>query len=144
MQRTGLSALENVSAGIGLDFEELPGSTSLKIRLHAGERVLELHGRERYLYLLLSLAKARQLDDQRGVAPPAAGWLHRAELARQLDCSEEELRLCMLQLRRELVRGAMIDAIGLVERLANTKLLRVASRTIAIRPAGDCEQLHST
>lgn len=125
----------------------LPDAITLELRISADEEYVELVARRAgrvepitagsgsALYFLLTLARRRIADAERGVAVGERGWIHVAEAAEMFGCSEQALNQWVFRLRARLA-AADVDEIDLIERRARTGLLRLGHADLLITAAG--------
>lgn len=85
----------------------------LSIMLTGGQ-TLDL-GERQHHYCLLTLARLRLSDAQRGVAPGSQGWLERQQLAHMLGLDSGNLAIQLHRLRQQIARalpnGMQFDAV---------------------------------
>src|SRR5450830_724668 len=75
----------------------------LSIRFEGGQ-TLDL-GERQHHYCLLTLARQRLGDAQRGIAPGNQGWLERQQLARMLGLDPGNLTIQLHRLRQQIARA---------------------------------------
>jgi len=92
-------------------------------------RLIELGARSHH-YVLLTLARVRLRDAERGAPPASAGWIDQHELLRQLALGPEKLNLDIFRARRQFGAAGFIPAAGIVERRAATRELRLGVSSI--------------
>jgi hypothetical protein len=88
------------------------------------DRLIELGARSHH-YVLLTLARVRLRDLERGEQSSRAGWIDQGELLRQLAVGPEKLNLDIFRARRQFGAAGFIPAAGIVERRPATRELRL-------------------
>ncbi len=85
-------------------------------------------------YLVLTLARARLADAERGVAGAEQGWLYSSDLADMLGYTAERLNVEIFRARALLAKLGVPDAGQLIERRVSSRQLRIGvSRLHVIR-----------
>jgi hypothetical protein len=87
-------------------------------------RVIEMGARSHH-YVLLTLARVRLRDIERGEQTTRAGWIDQGELLKQLALGPEKLNLDIFRARRQFGAAGFIPAAGIVERRPATRELRL-------------------
>ena len=95
------------------------------------ERNLELGSRAHY-YVLLTLARIRLADAERGEPITRAGWVDQEQLLRQLHAGPEKLNLDIFRVRRQFGEHGFTPAAGIVERRPGAKELRIGVADLRI------------
>jgi hypothetical protein len=91
--------------------------------------------RRAFGYMLLTLARHRQHDQESGVAREDAGWVHADELAHRLDTTLEKLNVDIHRLRQVVSRlGLFEDPTNIVERRSGQLRIGVGDLKIARSP----------
>lgn len=100
---------------------------------HAGRRV-QLRPRV-HQYLLLTLARQRLEDAKRSDLPISAhGWVHQADLARDLRVDDAQINLQVFRARKQLGEEVGVrDPARLIERRSGARQLRIGSAALSIR-----------
>lgn len=102
------------------------------VRVHEGERVVDL-GERGHHYLLLTLARLRLADAQRAGLPVAEhGWVHRLELESMLRVDGNYAKVLVHRARRQAAEGGLACAPWLVERRLLSGQLRLGVADIEI------------
>lgn len=94
-----------------------------------GPRTFDLKARAHH-YPLLQLARIRLADPNQ--SPEQQGWVHQADLLRQLGSDANRLHLDFYRLRRQLVEIGVEDAAQIVERRSGTRQLRIGVARLEI------------
>ena len=85
-------------------------------------------------YLVLTLARARLADGERGVPEGERGWLYSSDLADMLDYTAERLNVEIFRARALFAKVGVVDAGQLIERRASSRQLRLGvSRLLVTR-----------
>src|SRR6185436_14326708 len=87
-------------------------------------RLIEMGARSHH-YVLLTLARVRLRDIERGEQSNRAGWIDQGELLKQLALGPEKLNLDIFRARRQFGAAGFIPADGIVERRPATRELRL-------------------
>lgn len=95
-------------------------------------RSVDLGSRSHY-YLLLTLARLRLEDLQRGVPEPLCGWTYQDELLRALNVPQTQLNIDVFRVRKQLAAAGFVDAARAVERRPSTRQLRVGVSKLQIQ-----------
>ena len=106
----------------------------VEIGAHWRGRVVQLDPRS-HNYLLLTLARMRLRDSQRGDPPASAGWVDQDELARLLQLGPERLNLDIFRARRQFGAEGFMPTAGIVERRPAARELRIGVSDIEIQVA---------
>jgi hypothetical protein len=111
---------------------------------HVDVRVRTSGGKEWLLparsshYMLLTLARARVADAERGVTMDEQGWLYASDLADMLQYTAERLNVEIFRARSLFAKLGVQDFAHLVERRATSRQLRIGVATLWIlRSGGD-------
>jgi hypothetical protein len=89
-------------------------------------------GARAHQYVLLTLARIRLADLERGEPAARAGWIAQEELLRQLHVGPEKLNLDIFRVRRQFGEHGFAPAAGIVERRPVAKELRIGVADLAI------------
>jgi hypothetical protein len=116
------------------------GETSLQFAVSRSEEHVEISARWRdrridlgarsHHYVLLTLARVRLRDLERGEQAGRAGWIDQGELLKQLAVGPEKLNLDIFRARRQFGAAGFIPAAGIVERRPATRELRLGVSAI--------------
>jgi hypothetical protein len=87
-------------------------------------------GHRAHHYLLLTLARERQKQQDTGLSPGSQGWLERHDLERMLRQTQQHINLAVWRARRQFAEAGFADAINIVERRGSE--LRIGTTRIAI------------
>jgi hypothetical protein len=103
------------------------------VRLHVNYegKTFDMGARARN-YLLLTLARRRLADAQRGLADSACGWVHTEELSHDPTMAPPQLNVDVFRFREHFARLGVVDAANVVERRPATRELRVGTGQIVI------------
>jgi hypothetical protein len=103
------------------------------VALHAGGAI-DL-GERSHHYMLLTLARARLRDRDRGHTEAEEGWLYHSELARMLAMEPSHLNIAVFRCRRQIGESGIIGAAEVIERRRATRQLRLGVRDIEVTAA---------
>jgi hypothetical protein len=104
----------------------------VEISLIQGNEVVTLPSRTHH-YLLLTLARARLEDRERGdVSEDEAGWMHADDLADMLAVSESNLNVYICRARKDFVRAKVHGATDVIERQPTARQLRLGVEKLEI------------
>jgi hypothetical protein len=95
-------------------------------------RLIEMGARSHH-YVLLTLARVRLRDMERGEHSNRAGWIDQGELLKQLALGPEKLNLDIFRARRQFGAAGFIPAAGIVERRPATRELRLGVSAINLQ-----------
>ncbi len=98
--------------------------------IHAGD-VVQL-GARAYGELLLTLARARVLDRDKGFPPPEQGWLYVDDLLRALKLDRPHLNVNIFRARQHLARAGVLDVGSLVEHQSNARRIRLGTDAVEV------------
>ena len=87
-------------------------------------------------YLLLTLARARQADQAKGLPVEEQGWKDQDELARRLGLTENMLNVYICRARQQLATLGVLGAGGLIERRSSVRKLRLGVERSEVRRTG--------
>lgn len=120
----------------------LLSSLSLRFGVSANEEYVELtllrddrpfkKSARAFHYILLTLARARIDDRERGMPRSDQGWLYVDELLRMLRTEAEHLNVGICRARKELAGFGIADAGTIVERRATTRQVRLGTDKVEI------------
>lgn len=96
-----------------------------------GGQVLSL-GSRAHLYLLVTLARARLRDRERGIAEREAGWVYQDELTQGLKMSDAHFYLAVHRARRQLADLGVRDPQRIVERRRTSRQVRIGARELLV------------
>jgi hypothetical protein len=94
------------------------------LRLLSGYGDVDL-GDRLHNFLLLTLARERRADAERGLPETSCGWLYADRVADELDMSLACLNLYVFRARGVLASRGVVDPAGLVERRRSVGQLRI-------------------
>lgn len=83
-------------------------------------------------YMLLTLARARLQDAQRGVPRDEQGWLYATDLADMLQYTAERLNLEIFRARALLAKLGIAESTQLIERRPGTRQLRIGIARLSV------------
>jgi len=112
-----------------LRFQVSRSEEHVEISARWRSRLIELGARSHH-YVLLTLARVRLRDAERGEQAASAGWIDQHELLRQLALGPEKLNLDIFRARRQFGAAGFIPAAGIVERRSATRELRLGVSAI--------------
>jgi len=78
-----------------------------------------------YHYMLLTLARIRLADHERGLSDGELGWVHREELARMLRVSPRTLTVHLCRAHRQVGDAGVLGATSLFEHRPSVRQLRL-------------------
>jgi hypothetical protein len=87
-------------------------------------------GHRAHHYLLLTLARERQKQQDSSLSPGSQGWLERHDLERMLRQTQQHINLAVWRARRQFAEAGFADAINVVERRGSE--LRIGTTRVAI------------
>ena len=99
------------------------------------EGELVVIGRHAAFYLLLTLARLRNADS-RTLERSEAGWVHRDDVARMLNCGEQQLNVWVYRIRGSFSNKDFIDYASIIERRDGTGQLRIGVPKNVINDGG--------
>lgn len=128
--RTDGPTLENST----FRFEVSRDEEYVRLVLEWGGGEVDLGDRAHH-YTLLTLARAREADQEAGDVPTAEhGWVYHDELMRMLAADATKVRVDIYRARKQLSAADVGGAAGVVERRATTKQLRFGGGSIKVVP----------
>ncbi|MEC7524504.1 MAG: FHA domain-containing protein [Myxococcota bacterium] len=83
-------------------------------------------------YLLLTLARERIADLERGLPPEGCGWIHVEEIARRLRAEPEHVNLHVFRARKQIACVGVEDPAELVERRLDAHQIRIGTGLLDI------------
>jgi hypothetical protein len=107
-----------------LHFQVSRSEEHVEISARWRDRLIEMGARSHH-YVLLTLARVRMRDIERGEQASRAGWIDQHELLKQLALGPEKLNLDIFRARRQFGAAGFIPAAGIVERRPATRELRL-------------------
>jgi hypothetical protein len=122
-----LMALEEVR----LRFAVSRNEEHVEVSAHWRGRTVALGARS-HNYLLLTLARMRKRDNERGEPAASAGWVDQEELGRLLQFSPERMNLDIFRARRQFGAEGFIPPASIVERRPAARALRIGVGEIDI------------
>lgn len=135
------AALASVAGSFALAELELrlgvsPDEAAVELTLHAKGRDVRL-GQKACHSVLLVLARCREGHDW----PPAVGvddgWISVAALLDLLRVSEQRLNVDIFRIRQALKAAGVIDAVGIIERDAQQRRVRLGTRNVVLTRRSD-------
>ncbi len=126
--QTPASAVEKLA----LRFRVSRDEEHVELTAREGERDLDLGARAHH-HVLLVLARQRlrdQSDD--GLPETSHGWLYQDDVARMLVIDEPRVNVDIYRARKQLAKAGALDPVGVVERRAGTRQLRIGTGRIEI------------
>ena len=119
--------------GLSLCFTVSPDEEHVKVlaRTERGEPAL-LPARSCH-YTLLTLARARLEDAERGVVEEEQGWLYASDLADMLGYASDRLNVEIYRARTLLAKLGVQDAQRLIERRASSRQLRIGVARLSVK-----------
>jgi hypothetical protein len=96
----------------------------VELRARCAGRDVNLGSRSQF-YMLLTLARTRLEDVQRGVPESTSGWMYQEDLLRALDVPQTQLNIDVFRIRKQLAAAGFVDAALAIERRPSTRQLRV-------------------
>lgn len=106
---------------------------NVRLVVRGGRREVDLKVRSHH-YLLLTLARARQVEDaQDDVAAAEAGWLYQEDLCRMLAMDSNAVYLLIHRARRQLEASGVVGAAHVVERRPGSRQLRLGLGRVEIQ-----------
>jgi hypothetical protein len=127
---SGAEGRETMALGeTQLRFQVSRSEEHVEISARWRDRLIELGARSHH-YVLLTLARVRLRDVERGEQSARAGWIDQHELLKQLALGPEKLNLDIFRARRQFGAAGFIPAAGIVERRNATRELRLGVSAI--------------
>lgn len=106
----------------------------VEIEVVCGPRSMPLRPRA-YGYLVLILARARLADAARGdLSRSEHGWVHAADLERDMRWDTERLNVEIYRCRRHLASLGIQGAAGVIERRSGSRTVRLGIGDVQVRP----------
>jgi len=112
-----------------LHFQVSRSEEHVEISARWRDRLIEMGARSHH-YVLLTLARVRLRDIERGEHSARAGWIDQHELLKQLALGPEKLNLDIFRARKQFGAAGFIPAAGIVERRNATRELRLGVSSI--------------
>jgi len=100
--------------------------------VHAPGGVSVSLGDRQHHSVLLTLARQRLADRERGVPEGSSGWLYIEQLMRRLAVDRNQLNLHVYRLRQQLSRAGFSNAPEVVERRLQTREVRLGFREVEV------------
>ena len=132
-----VDARTDVSLSIGtmaLEFRVSADEEYVEVGIRSGDAAVDVPPRA-CNYVLLTLARARLDDRNRGVDAGEEGWLYAADLADMLDYTFERLNVEIYRARLMMAAAGVVDPSRLVERRATSRQLRLGVEQLVVRRA---------
>jgi len=120
--------------GLELHFRVSLDEEHVSIEVRHSDDVYDL-GARAHNYLLLTLARQRVSDKQRGLPKSEQGWMHRDVLTRGLRLEYNHLNLLIHRARSAFSRAGVPGGSALLERRLDTGELRIGLAKIEIQTA---------
>lgn len=118
-------------AGAKFAFGVSADEEHVELRAHTGGSELHL-GSRAHNYLLLTLARARLSEVERGVPEQLAGWLYQDELIQGLGVELGQLNIDVFRVRKHFAAAGFVDAASVIERRTSTRQIRIGVAVIEI------------
>jgi hypothetical protein len=106
----------------------------VELDAHWRGRVVRMGARSHH-YVLLTLARTRRRDIEKGEPPASAGWIAQDELAKQLQFGPERLNLDIFRARRQFGAEGFVPPASIVERRPAARELRLGVSEFEIEVA---------
>jgi hypothetical protein len=126
----GLFALVDVELRLVVSQDE----EEVDLTLSANGREVRL-GQKACHYLLLTLARCRTGRDLPSAANAVDGWVSVSGLLDLLRVSEQRLNVDIFRIRQELKAAGVVDAVGVIERDAQLRRLRLGTDRLVLAKA---------
>jgi hypothetical protein len=121
-------------AEVRLKFLVSRNEEHVELEAHWRDRVIRLDARSHH-YVLLTLARIRQRDVQKGESSASAGWIAQDELANLLQFAPERLNLDIFRARRQFGAEGFFPPASIVERRPAARELRLGVSQVEIEVA---------
>jgi hypothetical protein len=119
-QTNTLTRLEDLSLHFSVSLDE----EHVELRGESPKRVVPL-GSRGHNYLLLTLARQRLADAERGLADTACGWMLQDQVIEWLKTSAQQLNLDVHRIRVQFAEAGVIGAANIIERRQRARQLRI-------------------
>jgi hypothetical protein len=116
---------------VELAFSVSSDEEHVRLRMHGAGRTFDL-GSRNHNYLLLTLARARMRDAERGLPDPACGWVSQDEFAHDPAMSPPQLNLDVFRIRKQFGRVGVVDSANVVERRPGSRQFRIGTGRLTI------------
>jgi hypothetical protein len=126
----GLFALVDVELRLVVSRDE----EEVDLTLSANGREVRL-GQKACHYLLLTLARCRTGRDLPSTAHAVDGWVSVSGLLDLLRVSEQRLNVDIFRIRQELKAAGVVDAVGVIERDAQLRRVRLGTERVVLTKA---------
>jgi hypothetical protein len=103
----------------------------VSLRMTAGGRTVDL-GSYAHHYAILTLARQRLIDAERGIADTSCGWMEVERLARDPSMAPAPLNLAVFRIREQLAREGVLDAAAIIERRPRPRQLRIGTPHLSV------------
>ena len=126
-QSTLVTRIEDLKLHFAVSLDE----EHVQLRAECPSCALDL-GSRGHNYLLLTLARQRLDDAERGLSPTACGWMLLEQLTEGLKTTPQQLNLDVHRIRVQFAEAGIIGAVGIVERRHRAKQLRIGVGALEI------------
>jgi hypothetical protein len=130
------SALQPALQDASLHFAVSADEEHVTLRIVSRGKVFDTKPRTHH-YLLLTMARQRLADLDRGVPDTEAGWLHADDLQRMLRMDRRALNTQVFRARRQLAELELDGTGDVIERRDPARQLRIGASNIVITRPGD-------
>jgi len=114
-----------------LRFKVSTDEEHVALGVHFDGTVVDL-GSRNHNYLLLTLARERIADRDRGLPDTGCGWIYQDKLLHALQISQIQLNIDVFRIRKQFGSLGVVDAASVVERRPRTKQLRVGTPCLVV------------
>jgi hypothetical protein len=134
MARTTANEHPAQVAELRLEFAVTRDEEHVELRafVGGGAQPIDL-GSRAHNYLLLTLARQRLIEAQRGEPESSCGWFYQEDLAEALGTNPNQINIDIFRIRKQIAVLGVADAANIIERRPRTRQLRIGVRHLAVR-----------
>ena len=114
-----------------LSFEVSSDEEHVHLRMTSGRRTFDM-GSRAHNYLLLTLARQRLQDQEKGLADTRCGWMLQDDLAPDPMMAPPRLNIDVFRIRRQLAARGIVDSAGIIERRPRARQLRIGTGHLCV------------
>jgi hypothetical protein len=132
LARTETSEQSRQISQIAMRFSVSRDEEHVELEVQCGGQSIDLGSRQ-HNYVLLTLARQRLGDAERGIPETSCGWIYQDELLKLLATPPTQFNIDVFRIRKQFSALGILDAQDIVERRPRTRQLRIGVPDISIR-----------
>jgi hypothetical protein len=131
LARTAVPDQSEPPSRVRMKFSVSRDEEHVALQVDSGGKAYDL-GTRGHNYLLLTLARHRLEDRERGLPETSCGWIYQDELLDALDVTAQQLNIDVFRIRKQFAEIGVRDPASIVERRPRTRQLRLGTPMIEI------------